>query len=355
MKKLLALLLALVMVFSMAACSSSSDSTDAEEEETTTTETEETEEAAEAEETEEAEETAEATHYTIGIIQQLEHDALDQATQGFEDALIELLGEENVTFDLQNAQGESANCATIANSLVSEGVDLIMANGTSALQAVAAATADIPILGTSITAYGVALDLTEQDGATGINVSGTSDLAPLDGQAEVLAELCPVEEYPNVGILYCSAEANSVYQATVITGYLEELGYTVSEYTFADSNEIASVTQTACDNCDVLYVPTDNTAAANTEAIYNVTAVAGVPVIAGESGIMSGCGIATLSISYYNIGYTTGEMAYDILVNGADVSTMQIQYDPDVVKLYMADRCEELGITVGEDYTAYED
>ncbi len=171
----------------------------------------------------------------------------------------------------------------------------------------------------------------------------------------MIAELCPAEEYPNVGILYCSAEPNSVYQSTVITGYLEELGYTVSEYTFADSNDIASVTQNACDNCDVLFVPTDNTAAANTEAIYNVTSVAGVPVVAGESGIMSGCGIATLSISYYDIGYIAGEMAYEILVNGADITTMEVQSAPEVTKMYMADRCEELGITVGEDYTAYED
>ncbi|MCD8321254.1 MAG: ABC transporter substrate-binding protein [Oscillospiraceae bacterium] len=354
MKKLLALLLALVMVFSMAACSSSSDdTTDAEEEETTTTETEETEEAAEAEETEEVEETAEATHYTIGIIQQLEHDALDLATQGFEDALIELLGEENVTFDFQNAQGETANCATIANSLVSEGVDLILANATSALQAAAAATSDIPILGTSVTDYATALGIDDWTGATGTNISGTSDLAPLSEQANMIAELCPAEEYPNVGILYCSAEPNSVYQSTVITGYLEELGYTVSEYTFADSNDIASVTQNACDNCDVLFVPTDNTAAANTEAIYNVTSVAGVPVVAGESGIMSGCGIATLSISYYDIGYIAGEMAYEILVNGADITTMEVQSAPEVTKMYMADRCEELGITVTDEYEAY--
>ncbi|MCD7845461.1 MAG: ABC transporter substrate-binding protein [Oscillospiraceae bacterium] len=358
MKKLLALLLALVMVFSMAACSSSSDDTTAaEEEETTTTETTETEEAAEAEETEEAEEveeTAEATHYTIGIIQQLEHEALDLATRGFEDALIELLGEENVTFDFQNAQGETANCATIANSLVSEGVDLILANATSALQAAAAATSDIPILGTSVTDYATALGIDDWTGATGTNISGTSDLAPLSEQANMIAELCPVEEYPNVGILYCSAEPNSVYQSTVITGYLEEMGYTVSEYTFADSNDIASVTQNACDNSDVLFVPTDNTAAANTEAIYNVTSVAGVPVAAGESGIMSGCGIATLSISYYDIGYIAGEMAYEILVEGADITTMAVQSAPEVTKMYMADRCEELGITVGEDYTAYE-
>ncbi len=345
MKKLLALMLALAMVLSLAACATTDSSAD--------TGTADEEEVAETVDAEEAEAT-EATHYTIGIIQLLEHVALDAATQGFEDALIDLLGEENVTFNFQNAQGESTNCATIANSLVSEGVDLILANATAPLQAAAAATSTIPILGTSITDYATALDIDDWTGTTGTNISGTCDLAPLGEQANVIAELCPVDEYPVVGILYCSGESNSVYQATVIAGYLVELGYEVVEYTFADSNDIASVTQTACDNCDVLYIPTDNTAASNTEAVYNVTSVAGVPVVCGEEGIMEGCGIATLSISYYDIGYITGQMAYEILVNGVDITTMEVQTAATVTKEYMSARCEELGITVPDTYVAYD-
>lgn len=291
--------------------------------------------------------------FDVGVIQQLEHPALDLATQGFVEKLTELMEADGykVNIDVQNAQNETANCATIANQMVSDQVDLILANATSALQAAAAATDEIPILGTSITDYATALDVPAEEwtGATGRNISGTTDLADLQQQAAMLAELCPVEDYPNAGILYCSAEANSVFQATEVKAALEELGYEVEEYTFADSNEIASVVQNACDACDVLYIPTDNTAANATATIDNVALPAGVPIIAGEEGIMNGCGIATLSISYYNIGARAGEMAYDILVKGADVSTMAIEGAPQV-KMAQAERCAELNITIPDDY-----
>ena len=345
MKKILAVTLALLMLLAFAACGSSESAPTAE-----TVAEPAAEEASPAEEAAPAEEPAGAV-YNVGIIQLVEHVALDAATQGFEDALTDRLGD-SVVFDENDAQGESANCATIANSLVSAGVDLILANATAPLQAAAAATDTIPVLGTSVTDFATALDIDDWDGTTGRNISGTSDLAPLDGQAEVLNELFPVEEYPVVGILYCSAEANSIYQATVITGYLEAMGYTVEEYTFADSNDIASVVTNACDACDVLYIPTDNTAANNTAAIDNVALPAGVPIIAGEEGICSGCGVATLSISYYDLGYAAGEMAYEILANGADVSTMTVQYAPSFTKEYDAARCEALGIEVPADYVA---
>lgn len=290
--------------------------------------------------------------YNIGICQLVQHDALDAATQGFKDALVELLGEENVNFDEQNASGDSANCATIINQFVSSEVDLILANATASLQAAAAGTADIPILGTSITDYATALEIDDWTGTTGRNISGTSDLAPLEEQAAMLNELFPDAE--TVGLLYCSAEANSSYQADVVKASLEELGYTCEVYTFADSNDIASVATTAVSECDVLYVPTDNTVASNTEVLNNVALPAGIPIIAGEEGICSGCGVATLSISYYDIGYKAGEMANEILVNGADVSEMEVEFAPNVTKKYDAERCEELGITVPEDYVAIE-
>ena len=294
---------------------------------------------------------AEGETYNIGICQLVQHVALDAATQGFRDALTEKLGDA-VDFDYQNASGESANCISIVSKFVTDGVDLIMANATAPLQAAQAATEDIPVLGTSITDYATALDIDDWTGTTGVNISGTTDLAPLDGQAEIIKELFP--DAQNIGLIYCSAEANSIYQITTIKGYLEEMGYTCTEFAFTDSNDIASVVTAACDASDVLYVPTDNTAASCTEAIRNVVEPAGVPVVAGEEGICLGCGVATLTISYYDIGYKTGEMAYDILVNGADVSTMAIEPAPQFTKKYNAELCEALGITVPVDYEAIE-
>lgn len=285
--------------------------------------------------------------YTVGICQQMTHEALDAATQGFKDALNELLPGQ-VTFEEQDAGGEYANCGTIMDGFVSEGVDLILANATYPLQAAASATADIPILGTSVTDYATALSIDNWTGTVGGNISGTSDLAPLDQQAAMLQELFP--DATNVGLLYCSGEPNSVYQVETIQGYLEDMGYTCAQYAFTDVNDLSSVAQTACDNSDVIYIPTDNTAAANTETIANVVIPAGVPVIAGESGICSGCGVATLSISYYDIGYKTGEMAAQILTGEADISTMPVEYAPNVTKMYNAANCEALGLTMPEDY-----
>ena len=289
--------------------------------------------------------------YTVGVCQLVQHPALDAATQGFQDALTEKAGK-SVTFDVQNASGDSNTCSTIVNGFVADNVDLIMANATPALQAAVAATGDIPILGTSVTDYATALDIDDWTGATGINVSGTSDLAPLDEQAAMLNELFPDAKV--VGLLYCSAEPNSKYQVDVITGYLTELGYECVEYTFADSNDVASVAQSACDGSDVIYIPTDNTAASCTEAIRNVVEPAQKPVIAGEEGICKGCGVATLSISYYDLGYATGEMAYEVLANGADVATLDVAFAPNVTKEYNAELAGLLGVTVPEDYVAIE-
>ena len=288
--------------------------------------------------------------YTVGICQLVEHAALDAATQGFEDALTAEFGE-NVTFDFQNAQNDSATCATIANGFVSAGVDLIMANATPALQAAQAATNQIPILGTSVTEYGVALGLSDFTGVVGGNVSGTSDLAPLDQQAEMITEWLP--EAKKVGLLYCSAEANSQYQVDEVQKALEEKGVTATQYAFSDSNDLASVCQKAADENDAVYVPTDNTCAANTGIIDGICRPAKKPVFAGEEGICSGCGVATLSISYYDLGYTTGEMAVKVLTGEADISTMPIEYTT-VTKKYNKTICDDLGLTVPEGYEAIE-
>lgn len=290
--------------------------------------------------------------YTVGICQLIQHEALDAATQGFQDALKDKLGD-SVTFDVQNASGDSATCATIANQFVSSNVDLIMANATPALQASASATDKIPILGTSVTDYATALQIENWTGTTGVNISGTSDLAPLKEQAAMIKELFP--EAKTVGMLYCSAEPNSVYQIEVVTAELVSLGYTCVNYSFADSNDIASVCTNAVSNVDVIYIPTDNTAAAATEVINNICEPAGIPVVSGEEGICKGCGVATLSISYYDLGYQTGLMAYEILVNGADVSKMEIEFAPNTTKKYIPARAEALGITIPEGYEAIEE
>ena len=350
MKKLLALLLCAVLCLSLAACASSTTTTEAPAASTETaseaaSETETTEE--EAEET--AEPAADAQQYVVGICQLVQHDALDAATNGFMDALNEALPGQ-VTFDLKNASNDIPTCGTIVTGFVASNVDLILANATPALQAASTATQDIPILGTAVTEYGVALDIKDFNGTVGGNISGTSDLAPLDQQADMLLELLP--DAQNVGILYCSAEANSVYQADVVKAALEAKGVNVTVYTFADSNDVATVTQTACAENDALYIPTDNTAASCTEAINNVAEPAGVPIIAGEEGICKGCGIATLSIDYYELGRTTGAMAAKILTGEANVSEMPIEYYQNPVKKYEAARCEALGITVPADYVA---
>ena len=309
MKKLLSLLCVAAMIFALAACGGSQAP------------------AAEAPAAEAPAE--EAQVFNVGICQLVQHPALDAATQGFKDALTEKLGDA-VTFNEQNASGDAATCSVICNQFVSDEVDLIMANATASLQAAASATNVIPILGTSITDYGTALGIEGFTGVSGTNISGTSDLAPLDGQAQMLSELFP--DAKTVGLVYCSGEPNSKFQVETIAPMLTELGYTVTEYTFADSNDVANVTASACAECDVLYIPTDNTAASCTEAINHVALVEKTPIVVGEEGICKGCGVATLSISYYDIGYETGLMAAEILTEGADSSPMEVRYAPQVTQ-----------------------
>ncbi len=291
--------------------------------------------------------------YKVGICQLVQHDALDAATQGFKDEIIKELGEENVIFDEQNAQGDPSTCSTIINNFTSGDVDLILANATPALQSAVAGTNTIPILGTSVTDYGVALGIDDFDGTVGANVSGTSDLAPLDEQAAMVKELFP--DAKNVGLIYCSAEANSKYQVDTVQEYLEDMGYKCKQYSFSDSNDFSAVATTAVDESDVIYVPTDNTVANNTELLYNITMPAKVPVVAGEKGICSGCGVVTLSIDYYDLGVATGKMAVKILKGEAKIEEMPIEYAPKFEKIYNKKICDELGIVVPEGYKEIEE
>jgi len=315
MKKLFAIILAAMMLLSMTACT----------------------------------ETEDDGKYVVGICQLVTHPALDSATQGFKDALIEELGEENVSFLHKDAANKQDNCNTIIDGFISDEVDLIMANATAPLQAAAGKTADIPILGTSVTDYASALGITNWTGTVGGNISGTTDLAPLDQQAAMIKELFP--DAKTVGLLFCGGEINSVYQVTEMEKYLADLGYTTKRFSFVDANDVASVTQTACDWADVLYIPTDNTAANCKDAIGNVVIPAKQPLVAGESGICSGCGVATLSIDYYDLGYTTGKMAAQILKGEKNISEMPITPAPEATKKYNATICDALGITnIPSDY-----
>ena len=291
--------------------------------------------------------------YTIGIVQLAPHPALDAATQGFQDAVKEKLGADNVTFDLQNAAGESNTCTTIVNSFVSKKVDLIMANATPALTAAYNATETIPILGTSITEYGTALNIANFNGTVGGNCSGTSDLAPLDKQAQMIIDLFPNAK--KVGLLYCSAEPNSLYQVKVVKEYLEAKGLTVTNFSFSDSNDLRTITERAADQSDVIYIPTDNTAATGAEIIGGILSQKKVPAIAGEESICKGCAVATLSISYYDLGYKTGLMAAEILKDGKDISKMPIQYVDTFTKKYNKKMATELGIDIPSDYVEIAD
>lgn len=292
-------------------------------------------------------------YFKIGICQLVQHEALDEATRGFQDKLNELGAANGITFefDSQNASGEVTNCTTITSKFVSDKVDLIMANATDAMAAASQATADIPIVATSITDYATGLGISDWTGKTGFNVTGSSDLAPLADQAAMIKELFP--EAKTVGILYCSGEKNSKYQSDVIQKSIADLGMTSKEYTFVDTNDVSAVTQQiVTDACDVVFIPTDNTAASNSEAINNILEPANIPVIAGEEGICKGCGLATLSISYYSIGQAAGQMAYDILVNGQNPGDMEIQYATDLTKKFIPEKAEKLGVTIPEGYEA---
>ena len=327
MKKVLALIMVAVMLLSLAACTAKT-------EDPTATE------ATKAE-------TADKK-FTIGICQFMPHPALDAATKGFKEAVVAELGEENVTFDEQNAAGEASNCSTIVNGLVSSKVDLIMANATPAVAAAYNATVEIPILGTSVTEYGAALGIKDFTGTVGANVSGTSDLADLDKQAQMILDWFP--ETKKVALLYCSGEANSQFQVDKVAEYLNGKNIETKMFGFADTSDMMAVTTSACDFADVIYVPTDNTVANNATAIDSIARAAKKPIIAGESGICSGCGVATLSIDYYDLGYATGKMAVKILRDGADITKMPIEYAPKETALYNEEICTALGITPLEGY-----
>ncbi len=283
----------------------------------------------------------------IGVIQLAEHPALDLGYEGFVDALKEAGYEEgkNLELDFNNAQGDTSNCETIANKLVNNKSDLILAIATPAAQAVAGKTTDIPILATAVTDFAVA-GLVESNEAPGTNVSGSSDMNPVEEQISLLQELLP--DAKKIGIMYCSSEDNSIIQADLAKEVCESKGLAYEEYTVSDSSMIQSVAESMIGKVDAVYIPTDNLLAEGMATVTMITNANNLPCIVGEEGMVQNGGLATYGVDYYALGKMAGEMAVDILENGADISTMPIQYikAEDCTLAVNSEAAKQLGVSL---------
>ena len=325
MKRVLALTLTIIMLLSLCACGSTGGN-----------------------DTPAASDPAEKV-YKVGIVQLMQHVALDQATQGFQDALTEKLGD-NVVFDLQLASGEATNCTTIVTKFVNDGVDLIMGNATPAVIAAKEATATIPIVGTSVTDYvAEEASIVASNEAPGGNVTGYSDLSDIAAHVELTQKLCP--DAKTVAIIYCSAEPNSVIQGNQAEELYAAAGFETVTLTASDVTTISSVVTSACEQADVIYIPTDNLFAENMESVKNIAEPAKIPVIAGEGGMVNSGGTASVAIDYYTLGYRAGQMAYEIMVNGADPATTPIGFmtADDMELVIHEENAAAIGLTIPED------
>ena len=314
MKKLTALLLTLVMAISLTACGGGETNSGSEDK------------------------------IKIGVLQQLEHVALDQAREGFVKALEDngLKDGEKIVLDIQNAQADQSNLQTMADRLISEENDIILAIATGAAQTVAGKTKDIPILITAVTDP-VDAGLVNSMGNPGTNVSGTSDASPMAEQIDLMLTLCP--QVKTVGVLYTSSEDNSVLQVSQLKPILKAKNLEIVEQTVTNSNDVQQAAQSIVNKCDAIYIPTDNVLASSIALVASVANDAKVPVIVGESGMVTGGGFATIGIDYFNLGYQTGEMAIRIL-NGEEVSTMAVETQKDFAYTINGDVADILGITI---------
>jgi len=287
--------------------------------------------------------------YSVGIVQLMQHVALDQATQGFQDALKEKLGDK-VTFDVQLASGEPTNCTTIVTKFVNDGVDLIMGNATPAVIAAKEATNTIPIVGTSVTDYvAEEASIVASNEAPGGNVTGYSDLSDIAAHVDLTQKLCP--DAKTVAILYCSAEPNSVIQGAQAEELYTAAGLQTVTLTASDITTLASVVTSACEQADVIYIPTDNLFAENMEAVKNIAEPAKIPVITGEGGMANAGGTASVAIDYYTLGYRAGEMAHSIMVEGADPATTPIGFmtADDMELIINEENVAAIGLTIPDD------
>ena len=323
MKRILAMMIATMMMLSLCACGGSDEGGDA---------------SGDGD-----------SGYSVGIVQLMQHVALDQATQGFQDALTEKLGD-SVKFDVQVAGGDVTNCTAIVTKFVNADVDLIMGNATPAVIAAKEATATIPIVGTSVTDYVAAeAAIVASNEAPGGNVTGYSDMSDIAAHVEMTQKLCP--DAKTVAIVYCSAEPNSVIQGTQAEELYKAAGFATVTLTASDITTISTVVSSACDQADVIYIPTDNLFAENMESVKNIAEPAKVPVITGEGGMAQAGGTASVAIDYYTLGYRAGEMAYEIMVNGADPATTPIGFmtADDMSLVLNEENIAAIGLTIPED------
>ena len=332
MKKTIALLLAGVIALSASACSAAST----------------TSAASAAAAQSQAASAAEQKKFKIGVVQLVEHPALDAAYKGFVDGLAQAgyVDGKNITLDYENAQGEQANCQTIANKLVNDKSDLILAIATPAAQAVANTTKDIPILVTAVTDPADA-KLVASNTAPGGNVSGTSDLTPVDQQMKLLKQLIPTAK--KVALLYCSSESNSKFQVEIAKKSAAALGIETIEATVSNSNEIQQVVQSLVGKVDAIYTPTDNMIAAGMATVSMVAQPAKLPVIVGESGMVKNGGLATYGINYYNLGLLTAKQAVKILKDGAKPATMPIEYSTNCDLTLNKEIAAKIGVTIPQE------
>lgn len=289
---------------------------------------------------------------TIGVIQYVEHIALDSAREGFVKALSDngYVDGKNITIDVQNAQADQSNLSTISDRFVSNKVDLVLAIATPAAQSIAGKTKDIPILGTAITDY-VAAKLVNSNEAPGGNVSGTTDMNPIKDQIDLLVKLVPNAK--TVGVIYTSSEDNSIVQAKLAKEAIEALGLTYTEVTVTNSNDVQQAAQSIVGKCDAIYLPTDNVLASSMPIIYGVTVQSKTPVICGESGMVLNGGLATLGINYTDLGYKTGLMAIKILKGEAKPATMPIESADKFDFTINGKVAKEIGLEIPADLAKY--
>lgn len=289
---------------------------------------------------------------TVGIIQYAEHIALDSAREGFIDSLKDngYIEGENIIYDLQNAQGDQSNLSTISDRFIGNKVDMVLAIATRAAQAIAGKTTEIPILATAITDFEDAR-LVDSNEAPGKNVTGTSDMNPIKEQIDLLVKLVP--DAKTVGVIYTSSEPNSVVQAKVAKEAIENLGLTYTEVTVTNTNDVQQATQSLVDQCDAIYIPTDNILASAMPTVYGVTAETKTAVICGETGMVINGGLATLGINYYDLGYQTGEMAVRVLKGESQPAEMPIQTPAEYDFAINGTVAEEFGIAIPADLQKY--
>lgn len=333
-KRVLSLILAGAMMMSLSACGGKAEESKSSSAAATS--------AGEKTEGTTGEKTADGKQFKIGVLQLVQHTALDASNKGFIKALDD--AGLNYVVDQQNAAGDQSTCQTIASKLVNDGSDLILSIATPAAQAVAGATTDIPVLVTAVTDP-AASDLVTSNEAPGGNVSGTSDLTPVKEQIALLKKILP--DAKTVGILYASSESNSEIQAKMAKEAIEAAGMTAVDYTVSSSNEIQTVVTSMVGKVDAIYAPTDNTIAAGMTTVAMVANENGLPTICGEEGMVNAGGLATYGIDYFELGYLTGQQAVKILKDGEDISKMSIEY-------LSADKCklsinEETAKTLGID------